>query len=119
MKPTIGGTDRLLPCPFCGNEKLRVERADPYQVVCGCGAVGPPAWTADITSLLWNVRYPEMPGEAGQCPWCGNMDTHLECSEGDEEEDDIWSGVCDCCDALGPWGGSREEAAQAWNERAE
>jgi hypothetical protein len=51
----------LLPCPFCGSEKVKVKPYKAVAVVCACGARGP-SWSGDAgdyVAFSWNSRKPD------------------------------------------------------------
>ena len=66
--PTDSTPDKseLLPCPFCGSEKMKYgcpqrapyhsQEPEHYNVHCECGAAGPDAATADEAIRLFSTR---------------------------------------------------------------
>ena len=111
-------TEKLKPCPFCG-EKADVHTLtslyDVKQVFCtDCGATNT-LWSEDAIKQ-WNERKQRKrrkKREIKSCPLCGAKALAYEGYDGD------WSVQCMKCSLTSPYKLTREEAIEAWNRRAD
>lgn len=67
--------DKLLPCPFCGNNDIQVDwftfdqGVPVYRVYCYCGIETDERHNKEDVITIWNSRSVLTAG----CPSCGNL----------------------------------------------
>ena len=49
-------SEKLMPCPFCGGERIAKHPLANMMVCAGCGVAGPDAVNREVASLAWNTR---------------------------------------------------------------
>ena len=122
MEQTSGGktimSEKLKPCPFCGQQAVYDIKEQDVSVICLCCQSRSDFYKTKVEAAkAWNKRSFEA---LKPCPNCGSQAYIFE--ETPEESKDLitkFRALCPKCLKKSNYLDTRAEAIEAWNEHAE